>query len=207
MCSHFNCTPCHTSCTECYQDDSNAAGMNNCRECNVMSTTYKPHDGYCDIGYVDVSLFKDFEVKVKPDGQDFNDRETLGFWIFFTDTDLSRKRDPNNRDLGEAPEAQDILHHIVLKNRFVITIIQRIRKLYVYCHVYENLFSRNTTDHVYFDQSQTWEGNKPKKDINGNDRFFYPHPSYHLSFSVPSESQKEFMVGYFYEIDILFQEK
>ena len=203
MCSHFNCTPCHTSCTECYQDDSNPAGMNNCRECNVMSTTFKPHDGYCDIGYVDVSLFKDFEVKVKPDGQDFSDRETLGFWIFFTDTELSRKRDPdrkndpNRRDLKEEPEPEDILHHIVLKNRFVITIIQRVRKLSVYCHVYENIFSRNTTDHVYFDQRVVTENNYiPKLDIKGRKRFFSPHRDYYLNFSVPSENQKLYMIGH-----------
>ena len=197
MCSYYNCTPCHSTCTECYQDDLNAAGMNYCRECNVMSSTLKPHDGYCDIGYVDVTLFKDFEAKVKPDGQDFSDRETLGFWIFLTDTELSRKRNPDplkrSLALGEAPEPEDILHHVVLKNRFVITIIQRIRKFSVYCHVYENLFSRNTTDHIFFDQRKIPGYNI--KDINGEERFFSPHPNYYLNFTVPSFYQKQYIVG------------
>ena len=213
MCSHFNCTPCHTSCTECYQDDSNPAGMNNCRECNVMSTTYKPHDGYCDIGYVDVSLFKDFEVKIKPDGEDFDDRETLGFWIFFTDTEFSRprdpdrKNDPDRRDLSEEPEAEDILHHIVLKNRLVITIIQRVRKISVYCHVYENIFSRNTTDHVFFDQRGVSRViDAEKLDVKDErKRFFYPHPNYYMNFSVPSEVQKEYMVGHNEQSDDEFE--
>ena len=198
MCTYFNCTPCHSTCTECYQDDINAVGMNHCRECNVLSTTPKPHDGYCDVGYVDVTLFKDFEVKVKPDGEDFNDRETLGFWIFFTDTELSRERklDPVKREslgLKEEPEPEDILHHIVLKNRFVITIIQRIRKFSVYCHVYENLFSRNTSDHIFFRQDKV--NNYDYKDIKNMDRFFFPHPNYYLNFSVPSKNQKLYMVG------------
>ena len=89
MCSFFDCIPCHSSCSECYQGDENAAGMNYCKECNSLSNNIYPQDGYCDIGYVDVSLFKDIEVKVKPDGQDFNDRETLGFWIFFSNTGYS----------------------------------------------------------------------------------------------------------------------
>ena len=196
MCSHFNCTPCHSTCTECYQDDLNAAGTNYCKECNVMSTTSKPHDGYCDIGYVDLTLFKDFEVKVKPDGQDFDDRETLGFWLFLTDTELSRKRDPKEREefgLLPEPEPKDILHHVVLKNRFVITIIQRIRKFSVYCHVHENIFSRNTSDHLYFHDPNNME------DIGKNNkkvyRYFTPHEYYYLNFSVPSENQRKVMVG------------
>ena len=210
MCSHFNCTPCHTTCTECYQDDFNPAGMNYCRECNVLSRNIYPRDGYCDIGYVDMSLFKDFDVKVKVDGQDFNDRETLGFWIFFSDTELSRDRDnpitdtnyPRKREraLKPEPEPEDILHHIVLKDRFVITLIQRVRKFSVYCHVYENLFSRNTTDHLYFNQSQITKINgrtyTPKREIfRKGERFFYPHPYYYKNLSVPSDKQKEFIVG------------
>ena len=200
-CNHFNCTPCHTSCTECYQDDLNAAGMNYCRECNVLSTTSKPHDGYCDIGYVDLTLFKDFNVSVKPDGQDFNDRETLGFWIFFTDTELSRYRDPDPlkrpRALEVEPENEDVLHHVVLKNRFVITMIQRVRKFSVYCHVHENIFSRNVTDHVYFDiQDPKYRKEDAIKPAPGKGpvyRNFTPHENYYLNFSVPSDSQKEYM--------------
>ena len=202
-CNHFNCTPCHSSCTECYQDNLNAAGMNYCRECNVMSTTDKPHDGYCDIGYVDVTMFKDFEAKFKPDGKDFNDRETLGFWIFFTDTELSRERDKEKRNLGLAdpPENEDILQHIVFKNRFVITIIQKIRKISVYCHFYENIFSRNTTEHILFHNDKNEE-----KDIRGKYgeeiyRYFTPHKYYYLNFTVPSQKQKENMVEYYFEED------
>ena len=189
-CSRFNCVPCHTSCTECDQDDIYGAGINHCRECNILSTTPKPHDGYCDIGYVDMTLFKDFDVKVKPDGQDFNDRETLGFWIFFTDTELSRERSSRNLDI--TPENEDILHHVVLKNRFVITIIQRIRKLSVYCHVHENIFSRNTSDHLYFhDDNNIIDIVKTGTTY----RYFTPHKYYYLNFTVPSQSQKEKMVN------------
>ena len=170
MCNYFNCVPCDPTCTECYQDDvNNPAGMNYCRECNVLSRNIFPKDGYCDIGYVDVTLFKDFEVKIKPDGQDFNDRETLGFWIFFSDTELSRTRKDlriaanRERALKPEPEPEDVLHHIVLKDRFVITLIQRMKKFSVYCNVYENLFSRNTTDHIYFDQSKITGGGYRKK--------------------------------------------
>ena len=207
MCNYFNCTPCHTSCTECYQDDLNAAGMNYCKECNVMSTTEKPHDGYCDIGYVDVTMFKDFEARITPDGKDFNDRETLGFWIFFTDTELSRERKKEKRELGLAdpPENEDILQHIVLKNRFVITIIQKIRKISVYCHVYENLFARNTTEHILFHYDPPNE----KYDINGKNgerikRYFTPHEYYYKNFTVPSNAQKEKMPTYYFEEDRVY---
>ena len=47
-----------------------------------------------------MSLFKNLDVKVKVDGQDFNDRETLGFWIFFSDTELSRDRDNPITDIN-----------------------------------------------------------------------------------------------------------
>ena len=115
MCTDFECKPCHTSCSECIQDDSNPASMNYCKECNVLSTSSTPKDGFCDIAYTDLTLFKDFDVKVKPDNQEFNDRETLGFWIFFSNTKSSRK----NREEGFEKELEnsDILHHVVLKNR------------------------------------------------------------------------------------------
>ena len=47
-----------------------------------------------------MSLFKNLDVKVKVDGQDFNDRETLGFCIFFSDTELSRERDNPITDIN-----------------------------------------------------------------------------------------------------------
>ena len=187
MCTYFNCTPCHRSCTECYQDDFNPAGLNYCKKCNVMSVTEEPKDGYCSIGYVDVTKFEDFEVKVKPDGEDYDDRHTLGFWLFLADTNLSRSKDndgPLSDEIknGPNPQKNDILHHVVLKDRLVITIIQRVKKFSVYCHVYEDLFSMNVTDKKVFDP----------KYLLGN---FYPHPHYFLNFTVPSDEQKEVMVG------------
>ena len=187
MCTYFNCTPCHQSCTECYQDDFNPAGLNYCKKCNVMSVTEEPKDGYCSIGYVDVTKFEDFEVKVKPDGEDYDDRHTLGFWLFLADTNLSRSKDndgqlSNSIKNGPNPQKNDILHHVVLKDRLVITIIQRVKKFSVYCHVYEDLFSMNVTDKKVFDP----------KYLLGN---FFPHPHYFLNFTVPSDEQKEVMVG------------
>ena len=180
MCSNKDCLPCHSSCTECYQDDSNAAGMNYCRECNVLSNYLYPQDGYCDIGYVDVSLFNDIKIKVKPDGQEFNDRETLGFWIFFSNTRFSRERENSN-------ENDDILHHVVLKNRFVISMVQKVDKVQVYCHAFENIFARNTSDLIKRKHS-------PIFDVDGKTfREFNPHPDYCIDTEIPSTNQKDKM--------------
>ena len=187
MCSNFNCLPCHSTCTECYQDDSNAAGMNYCRECNVLSNYLYPQDGYCDVGYVDMTLFQDFDVRVKPDSQEYNDRETLGFWIFFSNTEYSNLyRNPTN-------DNHDIIHHVVLKDRIVISMIQKIDKIDIYCHAYENIFSKNTSEIVY------WRHDNPRKEdvsIPGYTRLirgFYPDPNYHIKTTAPSEEQEKYL--------------
>ena len=188
MCTDFECKPCHTSCSECIQDDSNPASMNYCKECNVLSTSPTPKDGFCDIAYTDLTLFKDFDVKVKPDNQEFNDRETLGFWIFFSNTKLSRK----NRVEGFEKELEnsDILHHVVLKNRLVISMIQKVDNVQVYCHVYENIFSKNTSDVVYYRHVSPINLDIDRVTIRG----FYPHPNYYLNLEIPSDNQKKYMI-------------
>ena len=182
MCSYFECKPCHTSCAECTQDDSNPGGMNYCSECNMLSNYLYPQESYCDIGYVDVSLFKNIDVRVKPDQQDFNDRETLGFWIFFSNTFFSRL---NRIEPFDDEDNNDIIHHVVLKDRLVISMIQKVDKVKVYCHVYENIFSKNTSDIVY------WRYKDNIKDLNGVTRGFYPHDYYYLQSTVPSTEQED----------------
>ena len=187
MCSYFECKPCHTSCSECTQDDSHPAGMNYCKECNVLSNNLYPQDSYCDIGYVDVSLFKNIDIKVKPDEKDFNDRETLGFWIFFSNTQFSRL---NRKNPDEDPDDNDIIHHVVLKDRLVISMIQKVDKVKLYCHVYENIFSKNTSDVVYW----RYTDGTVKKDLFGTIRGFYPHDYYHLKKVIPSTEQEEDLI-------------
>ena len=188
MCSYFECKPCHSSCSECTQDDSHPAGMNYCKECNALSNYLYPRDSYCDIGYVDLSLFQNFDVKVKPDQQDYNDRETLGFWIFFSNTQFSRlnREKPYDDDVDK-----DIIQHVVLKDRLVISMIQKVDKVQVFCHVYENIFSQNTSDIVY------WRYTDPeRKDLDGVIRGFYPHEHYNLELMMPSNNQKsELLMG------------
>ena len=188
MCSYFECKPCHSSCSECTQDDSHPAGMNYCKECNALSNYLYPKDSYCDIGYVDLSLFQNFDVKVKPDQQDYNDRETLGFWIFFSNTQFSRlnREKPYDKDVDK-----DIIQHVVLKDRLVISMIQKVDKVQVFCHVYENIFSQNTSDIVYYRYTDP-----ERKDLDGVIRGFYPHEHYNLELMMPSDKQKsELLMG------------
>ena len=62
-----------------------------------------------------MSLFKNLDVKIKVDGQDFNDRETLGFWIFFSDTELSRDRDNPITDINNYQTKIEIIFLFVTK--------------------------------------------------------------------------------------------
>ena len=186
MCTYYVCKPCHSSCSECSQDDSHAAGMNYCRECNSLSNYLYPQNSYCDIGYFDITQFKDFDVEIPPDGQDFNDRETLGFWIFFSNTKYSRI---DREIFDNSEDDKDILHHVILKDRFVVSMIQKIDKVVVYCHVYENIFSRHTSDIIYWRHTQN-----DVDDITTYRRGFFPHPNYHLTLDIPADNQIDYVV-------------
>ena len=109
MCNiQSQCLRCHQSCLRCTVDISESNSMNYCTMCNLLSITSEPDRGICDIGYVDVSQFENFDVSVKPDGNDFNDRQTLAFWVFFADT-------------FNSPTNSGSIYHIVLKDRLVVS--------------------------------------------------------------------------------------
>ena len=166
MCNiQSQCLRCHQSCLRCTVDISESNSMNYCTMCNLLSITSEPDRGICDIGYVDVSQFENFDVSVKPDGNDFNDRQTLAFWVFFADT-------------FNSPTNSGSIYHIVLKDRLVVSLIPGNKIVRVYCHAYEDIFRHATSD-------VTLSNDYEKQAVDG----------YYVFEDVPSYNQKQYMQG------------
>ena len=164
MCSGYTCLKCHSSCLRCTNADiSESNSKNYCSKCNSLSISEKPNIGVCDMGYVEISQFENFEVNILPDGNDFNDRETMGFWVFFANT------------FNSATNAGSIFH-VVLKDRLVVSLIPGNKVVRVYCHPFEDIFRHGTSDITLSDEyeSQNEDG-------------------YYIIQEVPSQEQKLYM--------------
>ena len=165
MCLGHKCLQCHSTCLRCTVDISESNARNYCSQCNAMSISQFPNIGVCDMGYVDMSQFENFEVNVKPDGNDFNDRETMGFWVFFANTFYSATNSGS-------------IFHVVLKDRLVASLVPGNKVVKVYCHVFEDIFRHRTSD-------ITLSNDYESQMVDG----------YYLMEDVPSFGQKKYMQG------------
>ena len=165
MCLGHKCLQCHSTCLRCTVDNSESNARNYCSQCNAMSVSGNPNIGVCEMAYVDMSQFENFEIQVKPDGNDFNDRETMGFWVFFANTFYSATNSGS-------------IFHVVLKDRLVASLIPGNKVVKVYCHVFEDIFRHRTSD-------ITLSNDYESQMVDG----------YYLMEDVPSFGQKAYMQG------------
>ena len=142
-----HCNPCHFSCIKCLFDESSSVAISSCEKCNVLTINSQPVGGKCPINYIDISQFKDISVQIMPYGDEFNDRATIGLWLFFAD--LSNSRSLTND-----------IYHIVLVNRMVISVVPGDNILTAYCHTYEDLYRKITSDTTlessYYDKNSEY---------------------------------------------------
>ena len=163
ICIGHVCFKCHSSCLRCTVDISESNSQNYCTKCNSLSVSQTPDLGVCEMGYVEISQFENFEVNLLPDGNDFNDRETMGFWVFFANTYYSAT------NYGS-------IFHVVLKDRLVVSLIPGNKVVRVYCHPFEDIFRHGTSDITLSDEYES-----QKED------------GYYIIEEVPSQDQKPYM--------------
>ena len=144
------CNPCHYSCIECNQDYSSTTAISSCRKCNSLTIDENEatsNHGICTLNFVDLSQFKDIRVEILPFGNEYNDRATIGMWLFFADL-------ANSRSL-----VNDI-YHIILENRIVLSIVPGDNIFTAYCHAFEDLYRKITSDTTlhssYYDKSSEY---------------------------------------------------
>ena len=135
ICEIHYCKRCHFSCIDCYKDEDNTDALSSCRKCGPLTIDNDkvPENGICPINFVDLSQFRDINVQIMPKGNEFNERATIGLWLFFSNL-------TNSRSL-----TNDI-YHIILADRFVISLVPGDNVLTTYCHAYEDLYRKVTSD-------------------------------------------------------------
>ena len=154
------CEKCDNLCYECVSD---------CINCNVLTDVDSTGTGIgtkdnCKINYIDLSNFEDFTMDVTLPNGEFHERSTMGFWIFIS-------------DMVKAKSGNSNIYHVVLKDRYVISIIPNEISTGVYCHAYEDLY-RTITSETIFESYYT-------------DR----ESSYVLYRKIPSSEQLEYING------------
>ena len=137
LCNIDKCEKCHYSCSQCNRGNS----FGSCRICSplTISDNQEPDltTGLCPINFVDISQFKDFTIEIYPNGDEFNERATMGLWLFFSDLTNSRSREND-------------IYHIVLENRIVMSLYPGDDKITAYCHTFEDLYRKVTSDTQLF---------------------------------------------------------
>ena len=161
-CENSNeCTSCHYTCESCLNS-------NNALRCNGCTVLTFPQNSIgkntCPINNIDMSNFKDIEIDVPLLQGEFHERSTIGMWIFISD--LKKARNSNSN-----------IYHIVLKDRYVISVIPNELSVNVYCHAYEDLYRKITSD-------TTLQGNYADRESD-----------YVLSRIIPSEEQLKYING------------
>ena len=129
ICSDKNeCKSCDYTCFECQTEGA-------CKSCGVLTDVDQVRqDGEaCPINNIDITNFNDFEMVAKLEKNQFHERSTFGFWIFISD--LSKARNGNSN-----------IYHVALKDRYVLSIIPNEISIGVYCHAYEDLYRKITTE-------------------------------------------------------------
>ena len=131
-CESSKCESCHFTCNKC----TNANSEYRCINCNRLTEPEEPiGQQTCKINFIDVTNFKDIEFssEVKLEKEEFHERSTMGLWVFISD--LSKARSGNYN-----------IFHIVLKDRYVISIVPNEISITVYCHAYEDLYRKITSE-------------------------------------------------------------
>ena len=126
------CKSCDSSCFDCN-------GVGSCSTCNALTDVGTDGTGVgttCKKNYIDFSNFEDIKIKPVLSSDEFNERSTFGFWIFISD--LSKARNGNSN-----------IYHVVLKDRYVLSIIPNEISTGVYCHAYEDLYRTITTETIF----------------------------------------------------------
>ena len=144
------CKPCHFSCSQCFQDSSSTSPITSCKKCGSLTIDENAatnNNGICPINFVDLSQFKDISANILPYGNEYNDRATVGMWLFFSDLKNSRS-------------STNDIYHIILQNRMVISIVPGDNVITAYCHAYEDLYRKVTSDTTlysnYYDKSSKY---------------------------------------------------
>ena len=116
-------------------DKSHPTARSSCTKCSplTLSDNQDPINDICPINFIDLSQFKDINIDIYPYGDEFNERATIGFWIFFADLTGSRS-------------LENDIYHVVLKNRIVISLVPGDDKIISYCHSFEDLYRKVTSD-------------------------------------------------------------
>ena len=135
LCSVNDCKQCHFSCAKCSLDKSQATARSACTKCSplTLNDEQEPVDGACPINFIDLSQFKDINIDIYPYGEEFNERATIGYWIFFS-------------DLTGARSLENDIYHVVLKNRIIISLVPGDDKITAYCHAFEDLYRKVTSE-------------------------------------------------------------
>ena len=120
------CKSCEPSCFECYNNMQ-------CENCNILTDVGK---STCEKNYIDLSNFEDIKINAPLPSNEFHERSTIGFWIFISD--LSKARNGNSN-----------IYHVVIKDRYVLSIIPNEISTGIYCHAYEDLYRRITSETIY----------------------------------------------------------
>ena len=124
--SEKKCIKCNSNCNSC----TDATG---CKKCWVLTDLFSNTDD-CTTNYVDMRNYDDI-IQTIPTSvdQEFHERTTMGLWIFISNLNLARNSKSN-------------IYHIVLTNRYVISIIPNELSVGLYCHAYEDLYRGITTE-------------------------------------------------------------
>ena len=154
------CQKCDESCNEC----SLSGGCQNCGVLTDVDGTGTGTGGNCKINYVDLTNFEDIYLDVPLIDKEFHERSTFGFWIFIS-------------DMSKAKAGNSNIFHVVLKDRYVLSIIPSEISTGVYCHAYEDLYRTITSETMYESHYTDREG------------------SYVLYRIIPSDEQLKYING------------
>ena len=160
-CESEDCKSCDFSCNEC----DNANNNEHCSGCTPLTNAQDSiGQQRCPINNIDFTNFEDFELEATISDGEFHERSTMGAWFYITDLSKARKGNSN-------------IYHIVFKDRYILSIVPNEISVDVYCHAYEDLYRKITTE-------TTLESNYKNKEGD-----------YVLSQRIPTSNQRKYIDG------------
>ena len=123
------CELCDFTCESC-----SVASENQCNHCTPLTFPGESiNHSTCKINNIDMTNFKDLQINVTLMHNEFHERSTLGLWIFIA-------------DLAKARNGNFNIYHVVLEDRYVLSIIPNEISVDVFCHAYEDLYRKITSE-------------------------------------------------------------
>ena len=123
------CRSCDFTCESC-----EGTSETQCSHCTPLTFPDKSiGQSTCKINNIDITNFKDLEISVPLYQNEFHERSSLGLWIFISD--LAKARNGNYN-----------IYHVVLQDRYVLSIIPNEISVDVFCHAYEDLYRKITSE-------------------------------------------------------------